>query len=105
MSFQVFLALPQFGQNEPMWKVKVDGKSVQNAALFSTGLAHCPTGKCDNFLPLVGCGVKDQLDEDHGSESFHVNGPCNILRKCKADTFTAESLAAYVVQPLRLAVA
>ena len=33
-----------------------------------------------------------------------VNGSYNILRKCKPDAFTAEGLAAYVVQPLRLAV-
>lgn len=30
-----------------------------------------------------------------------VNGSYNILRKCKPDAFTAEGLAAYVVQPLR----
>lgn len=35
-----------------------------------------------------------------------VNGSYNILRKCKPDAFSkAEGLAAYVVQPLRLAVA
>jgi putative transposase len=34
-----------------------------------------------------------------------VNGSYNILRKCKPDAFTAEGLAAYVVQPLRLAIA
>jgi putative transposase len=33
-----------------------------------------------------------------------VNGSYNILRKCKPDAVTAEGLAAYVVQPLRLAV-
>ncbi|HET9919058.1 MAG TPA: transposase [Ktedonobacteraceae bacterium] len=33
-----------------------------------------------------------------------VNGSYNILRKCKPDAFTAEGLAAYVVQPLRLAI-
>jgi putative transposase len=34
-----------------------------------------------------------------------VNGSYNILRKRKPDAFTAEGLAAYVVQPLRLAIA
>ncbi|MGH2495182.1 MAG: RNA-guided endonuclease InsQ/TnpB family protein [Ktedonobacteraceae bacterium] len=34
-----------------------------------------------------------------------VNGSYNILRKCKPDAFAAEGLAAYVVQPLRLAIA
>lgn len=33
-----------------------------------------------------------------------VNGSYNILRKRKPDAFTAEGLAAYVVQPLRLAI-
>jgi putative transposase len=33
-----------------------------------------------------------------------VNGSYNILRKSKPDAFTAEGLAAYVVQPLRLAI-
>ncbi len=33
-----------------------------------------------------------------------VNGSYNILRKCKPDAFTAEGIAAYVVQPLRLAI-
>jgi putative transposase len=33
-----------------------------------------------------------------------VNGSYNILRKRKPDAFTAEGIAAYVVQPVRLAV-
>jgi putative transposase len=33
-----------------------------------------------------------------------VNGSYNILRKRKPDAFTAEGIAAYVVQPLRLAI-
>lgn len=33
-----------------------------------------------------------------------VNGSYNILRKCKPDAFKAKGLAAYVVQPLRLAI-
>jgi len=33
-----------------------------------------------------------------------VNGSYNILRKSKPDAFKAEGIAAYVVQPLRLAI-
>jgi transposase len=33
-----------------------------------------------------------------------INGSYNILRKRKPDAFTAEGIAAYVVQPVRLAV-
>jgi putative transposase len=33
-----------------------------------------------------------------------INGSYNILRKRKPDAFTAEGIAAYIVQPLRLAI-
>lgn len=34
-----------------------------------------------------------------------INGSYNILRKCKPDAVTAEGIVAYVVQPVRLAMA
>src|SRR6266487_1938926 len=78
VSFQVFFAFPQFGQNEPARVVEVGGEAVENAAVLPVRRGRRPACKLGNVVVCLGRRVKDQLYEDHEQRSFLAGCPVAV---------------------------
>ncbi len=91
-------------------QVRIQEESYTSQASF-LDLDPLPTYKPDDEEEHIFSGKRigrrNRLyrSKDGREICVDINGVYNILRKRKPDAFTAEGLAAYVVQPLRLAVA
>src|SRR6266487_154518 len=78
VSFQVFFAFPQFGQNEPTRVVEVGGEAVENAAVLPVRRGRRPACKLGNVVVCIGRGVKDELYEDHEQWPFLAGCPVAV---------------------------
>jgi putative transposase len=91
-------------------KVELQEESYTSKASF-LDLDPLPTYKSDDETEYTFSGKRfgrrNRLyrTKDGRVICADVNGSYNILRKRKPDAFNAEGIAAYVVQPLRLAIA
>jgi putative transposase len=91
-------------------QVEIQEESYTSAASF-LDLDQIPTYQADDETAYTFSGKRigrrNRLyrAKDGRIICADVNGSYNILRKRKPDAFTAEGIAAYVVQPVRLAIA